>query len=137
MRTGGTAGDAPTLQLLESSAVAQFTQNLLPCVCERLSGVDHPFAVCASTIRSEISGQVIIAMTIASTDHLDRITPALSFHHFRSHPAKRAAGRIAAGIMPGMARRDVRLRTEKMVDRREMAIAPRAAVVPRALMFDF
>ena len=73
MRTGGTAGDAPTLQLLESPAVAQFTQNLLPCVCERLSGVDHPFAVCASTIRSEISGQVMIAMTMAKTIMLERV----------------------------------------------------------------
>ena len=70
-------------------------------------------------------------------DHLDPITPALSFHHFRSHPAKRAAGRIAAGMMPGTAERDVRLRTEKMVGRREMAIAPRAAVVPRELVFGF
>ena len=76
-------------------------------------------------------------MTIARTIISDRITPALSFHHFRSHPAKCAAGRIAAGMMSGTAERDVRLRTEKMVGRREMAIAPRAAVVPRELVFGF
>ena len=98
---------------------------------------DHPCAIWASTIRSEISGQVMIAMTIASTDHLRRIAPALSFHHFRGHSAKCAAGRIAVGMMSGTAERDVRLRAEKMVGRREMAIAPRATVVPRELVFGF
>ena len=98
---------------------------------------DHPFAIRASTIRSEISGQVIIAMTIASTIISAESRSALSFHHFRGHSAKCAAGRIAVGMMSGTAERDVRLRAEKMVGRREMAIALRAIIVPRELVFDF